>query len=309
MIVRYPLECETCGQAHTVRIGLGQDASQTHKFRCRNCNEEIEIRVGLDHAQAGWEIVCISNCHPNQEVAGSPIVNLDPNFLISPEEQGKDMTFPRLRQMHALVKAAEKAGSLVDLSEIPRGSRNSRPFRQLDFGEEWKLLKKAWSLARNDRLKLSKQRVAAGSAEFYANDPLKSLQDWVRRFALFVCQPGYEQMFRDAMKVLEPLGKSDLSDFGKAYNGLSSERGDRYFAIMKDFFAAFSEFAQVYLFVAKGMELPKDHHATSVDFDAVKMFYGNTFEHFTSLVVILALLNNMLLGRAFDEFQTLTLPQ
>jgi hypothetical protein len=98
--------------------------------------------------------------------------------------------------------------------------------------------KKVWSLARNDRLKFSKQRVAAGSAEFYANDPLKSLQDWVRRFALFVCQPGYEQMFRDAMKVLEPLGKSDLSDFGKAYNGLSSERGDRYFAVMKDFFAA-----------------------------------------------------------------------
>jgi hypothetical protein len=69
------------------------------------------------------------------------------------------------------------------------------------------------------------------------------------------------------------------------------------------------EFAQVYLFVAKGTELPKDHHATSVDFDAAKMFYGNTFEHFTSLVEILALLNNMLLGRAFDEFQTLTLPQ
>ena len=219
------------------------------------------------------------------------------------------MAFPRLEQMHAMFEAAEKAGSLVDQSKIPRRARNSRPFRQLDFGEEWKLLKKAWSLARNDKSKLSKQRIAAGSDEFYANDPLKSLEDWVWRFALFICQPGYEQVFRDAIKVLEPLGAADLTEFGKAYDELSSERGNRYFSVMKDFFAAFSEFTQVYLFVAKGLELPRDYHATSVDFDAVKMFYGNAFEHFTSLVEILALLNNILMGRPYDRFQTLTLSQ
>lgn len=239
MIVRYALECETCGQAHTVRIGLGQDASQAHKFRCRNCNEEIEIRANVDHANAGLEIVCIGNCRSIQEVAGAPIVNVDPNFLISPEEQGKDMTFHRLRQMHTMFEAAERAGSLVDARGIPQIARNWRPFRQQDFGEEWKLLKKAWSLAQNDKFKLSKQRIAVGSEEFYGNDPLKGLDDWVWRFALYICQPGYEQIFRDAMKELEPLAPTQLNNFGKACNGLSKERGSRYFAVMKNFSARF----------------------------------------------------------------------
>jgi hypothetical protein len=78
---------------------------------------------------------------------------------------------------------------------------------------------------------------------------------------------------------------------------------------MRDFFGAFSEFGQVYLFAAKGLELPVTYHSTSTDFAAVRMFYGNTYEHFTGLVEYLAMFNNMLMGRAFDTFHTLTLEQ
>jgi hypothetical protein len=37
------------------------------------------------------------------------------------------------------------------------------------------------------------------------------------------------------------------------------------------------------------------------------MFYGNAYEQFTSLAELLAVLNNMLAGRRYDTFQTLTL--
>lgn len=36
------------------------------------------------------------------------------------------------------------------------------------------------------------------------------------------------------------------------------------------------------------------------------MFYGNAFETFSSLVDILAYINNVASGRSFDQFQTLT---
>ena len=72
MIVRYPLKCETCGQPHTVRIGLGLDSSQVHKFSCSHCYEEIVLRMDLDHVKHGWRVVCIENCKPISEIAYAP---------------------------------------------------------------------------------------------------------------------------------------------------------------------------------------------------------------------------------------------
>jgi hypothetical protein len=135
MIVRYALKCETCEQPHTVRIGLGQDASQTHKFRCRGCSEEIVLRMDLDYAKHGWSVVCVENCGPIEEVVGAPIVNVDANFTIPPEQQGLDMVFPRFAHTHAMHEAAERTGSLVDMSDVPATARwrqDGRPPERCD---------------------------------------------------------------------------------------------------------------------------------------------------------------------------------
>jgi hypothetical protein len=310
MIVRYALKCETCQQPHTVRIGLGLDASQTHKFPCRGCSEEIVLRMHLDHAKHGWRVVCVENCEPILEVALAPIVNVDANFLIPPEQQGVDRVSPRLGQMFAMHEVAKQARSLVDMSTVPSTDRRSRPYRTPDYAEEWKLLRKAWSLARNGKTNLSEEIIAKGSAEFYSRDSLNSLQDWVWRLALFLCNPSYEPLFDSIMKAIEPLNGSVLLwDFRQFYKTVSRERGTRYFTIMRDFFAAYGELGQVYFFASKGFPVPVDCHTTSTDFDAVKMFYGNIYEHLTLLVEYLAMLNNMLSGRRYDTFQSLTLGQ
>src|SRR5262249_21040652 len=122
--------------------------------------------------------------------------------------------------------------------------------------------------------------------------------------------PSYQSPFDHAMKALEPLNESILLwDFRHFYCTASQERGTRYFSVMRDFFAAYDEFSQVYFFVAKGLPIPDDHHTTSVDFESVKMFYGNAYEQFTLLVEYLAMWNNMLAGRRYDTFQTITLNQ
>ena len=241
MIVRYALKCETCGQPHTVRIGMGQESSQTHKFPCRSCREEIEVRMDMDREKHAWKVACVENCEPIREVVQAPIVNVDANFLISPDEQGIDGAFPRLAQMRSMFHAAEKAGSLVNLSDIPLDQFNSRPYRQPDYAEEWKLLKRAWSLARSDQNKLSQRRIAATSAEWYPHDPLRDLEDWLWRFSLFVCQPNYEQPFRDVIALVTPLRDSGLlKNFGEAYASLSKARGIRYFTVMKEFYSNYT---------------------------------------------------------------------
>jgi hypothetical protein len=129
MIVRYALKCATCEQPHTIRIGMGQDSSQTHKFPCRRCSEDIVLRMDLDYAKLGWEVVCVENCQPIVEVVGAPIVNVNANFLVPPDQHGVDMVFPHFGQMRAMYEAAERAGSLVDMSTVPTTDWSHRPYR------------------------------------------------------------------------------------------------------------------------------------------------------------------------------------
>lgn len=313
MIVRYALKCETCGKPHTVRIGMGHDASQIHKFPCRECGEEIVLRMDLDHEQLSWRVVCVENCEPIDEVVGASIVYVDAIFAISPEQQGEDRIFPRFDHMDAMREAAKRArpSPLADPVPLSDQNRNRRPYRPPDYGAEWALLRKAWSLARNGQTALSEKQIAAASADFYPPDhALDNLENWIWRFASLLCTPGYAPLFDIGIDALEPLRESPLWDeFNKFYESDAASRGKRYFGLMKDFFQGYAEFSQVYFFVVRDMPIPEGYHTTSTDFEAVEMFYGKAYEQFTSLIEYLAILNNMLARRPYNIFQKLTLAE
>ena len=203
---------------------------------------------------------------------------------------------------------AEEAGSLIPLPGIPREMANERPFRRPDIAVEWKLLKKAWSLHRRGKEKLSGRQLAEASARYYASDPLNDIQDWLWRFMLFSCQPAYEPKFQAAFGSIRPLLDLDkFADFKRIYDGdLSIERGNRYFGIMRDYFLAFSDFGQVHFLVVKGIGVDGGQTASSVNFAMTRMFYGNAFETFSASVDVLAYLNNLSSGRDFDKFKILT---
>lgn len=265
--------------------------------------------MDVNHSKFHAELKFEENAEHSKEIFGAPIVNLDANFLIPAEEQGKDLVFPRLVQLSEMTKVAEKAGSLVSLDAIPPEKLTSRPYRRPDFQGEWRGLKKAWSLARNGNVKLSKKRVSEASVELYPNDPLKDLHDWVWRFSLFACQPAYEEKFRMIMGAIRPLWGTDRFEaFARHYEAdVLPGRSNRYFEIIKDFFSSYSEYGQVYFHVVRGLEIADNYHTASIDFDRTKMFYGNAFEHFASLAELLARFNNMLLGRDHDKFEKLTI--
>jgi hypothetical protein len=111
MIVRSAVSCDTCKLIHVVRMGMGQENHQSHRFPCRGCGEEIGVDLKVDYANVSYEVIADSNCTLAQEAINSPIVNLDPNFLVPAEFQGKDRVFPRLHQGRALANAAIAAGA------------------------------------------------------------------------------------------------------------------------------------------------------------------------------------------------------
>lgn len=312
MIVRTSFRCTTCGQNHTVRIGLGHETYQTHSFNCIGCGEELIVGMRVIRPEGSpiprFVGEPVENVELSEEEAGAPIVNVDANFLVPLEQRHTDVMFPRLTQMQEMTKVAEEHGSLVSFKDFPKNWQNSRPYRQADFGEEWKLLKKAWNLHRNGHTKLSNKKIEEGSAQFYANDPLKNLNDWLWRFCLFFTQPAFEQSFREAFEIVQDnRQKAEFKAFFHDYEeNLAQARAESYLSIIREFFLAYDDFSQVLFRVKKGLGVDPDASVTSAQFDKTKMFYGNAFETYSSLVDILAYLNNISQGRPFDQFQALT---
>lgn len=76
---------------------------------------------------------------------------------------------------------------------------------------------------------------------------------------------------------------------------------------MRAYLGLFTEFSQVHHAVAAGLPIDDERRAGSTNFDATRMIYGDAFEAFASNVVVLASLNNLIAGRPFDTFETLTL--
>ena len=182
------------------------------------------------------------------------------------------------------------------------------PHRRKGPTDQWKLLKKAWSLKRNERFKLSKKKVEEATKEIYPLDPLEDLPDWIFRFCLFAGGKKYDRIWRQCVDVIEPLINSgQLTEFSTYYRQFRLEREEAYFDIIRTFFLSYSEFEQVWLYVISDVDISDDSNTGSAAFDDVRFFYGIAFEMLSSHVDILAMINNILCGRKFDTFQSMSL--
>lgn len=310
MLVRSSFKCLTCGQAHIVRIGMGQEARQVHRFPCHDCGEDMVVALCVDYEKISHWVEEVENAELIKEVTGAPIINVDANFIVPIHQRHSDFIFPRMENVRQRFNVAVENGSISDanVEELGRGKWNERPFRRPDFEEEWKLLKTTWSLHRRGRQHLVADRLKSASETYYTSDPLASIQDWLWRFTMFFSQPAYEKPFKATLDRLLPLLKSkELGRFREHYNKISDERADRYLEVFRSYFESYDQFAQVHFDVVRGIEIPDGNMASSVDFGSVKMFYGNTFEALSSSIDILAYFANINAGRQFDEFQNLKL--
>lgn len=303
MIVRQYVRCCECGTAHVLRIGLGGEPVQTHRFPCTACGQEMGIGLEQD---VGWRYG--PNTESSEENNDAPIVNLHPSFVFRKGETGSADAFPSLeigrRMIQGVMAARERAGLPTDLGdmtgEVPRRAR---------ITEEWPQLRAAWSLHRNGRDDLAGRRLAAFAPKAGYQDPPDTLADWVFQFAASLVQPRYEEHFEGLFQqLLVAREKADFGRFVRHYGDhMSAAHARRYFETAKAYLTAFSEFSQVHHLVMSGLEVGNDQAAASTDFDATRMFYGNVFEAFGDNVEFLVCLNNLVEDRPFDQLRNIPL--
>jgi hypothetical protein len=162
--------------------------------------------MDLDHANFGWRVVCVENCEPIKLVTSAPTVYVDANFLIPSRQQGVDGVFPRFAYMDQMYEASKRCDASKRAKgpplnvPVPPTNPSLRPYRPPDYAAEWKMLRKAWSLARNSKTNLSAKQIALGSAQFYLPEhQLNNLENWVWRLASLLCTPRYDLLFDNAL--------------------------------------------------------------------------------------------------------------
>lgn len=264
------------------------------------------MTLHVDYKKISHWVEETDNAELIEEDGDCKVLNLHANFIIPEEERHTDMAFPHLPLMVAMAERATNAGSFVSVEDaISR--QNERPYRRPDFDAEWKLLKKAWSLHRRGKDKLANRIRDEASSEFYSNDHLSDVADWVWRFALFSTGIEYEPRLRIAMEAIrKPLQEGRLVDILGDLNNSASLRGDQYFSIIREYFSAWSEFSQVHFVVGNGSETDRLSARTS-NFASTQMYYGNAFETLGSLMDFLTMINNVIQGRAFDQLAHISL--
>ena len=305
MIVRSYYACSTCEQAHVVRVGLGQEDYAEHRFPCVSCAEILIIAMRAEQATGAYAYTePVENATALEDAEGAPIVNLDANFLVPEDQRHTDLSIFRMQQMQKMGRALEKSNTPTS----PISSSPVFPHRRIGIEAQWKLLKKAWSLKKNGRLKLSARKVESGTQQIYPLDPLESLTDWIFRFCLFSGGQLNNQLWKSCIDLVKPLlAGSELDSFSSHYQGIRLRRENDYFELIKSFFLAYSEFGQVWYQMQLGIPVEEGEQAGSTGFDQVRMFYGTAFEMFASHVDILAMINNVLVGRQFDTFESMDL--
>ncbi len=298
MVVREYAACEECGTVHMLRIGIGAEPVQKHQFGCTHCGLEMGLTLTTG---SGMEFG--PNAVRTELQKGAPVVNLHPDFVFDRSEIGSERAFPSLEQGAKMVMAAMAARRKAGLPE----DFESHPMPHIT--EEWDALRAAWSLTRNSKEALAEKRMAAFLAAKPYPEPPDSLADWLFQFAARLVQPAFEAHFEAIFEQLRKAAESeDFVRFTTYYSDhMSVVHGRRYFELMRAYLSVFSELSQVHRAASCGIKITDDHAVASSDFDKTRMFYGNAFEAFSSNVLVFAMLNNMIAGRRFDEFERLTL--
>lgn len=308
MIIRCGVECETCGHIHTARIGMGNNSQQTHSFSCKGCQETISVGLKIDFDSTHCEVLY----HQNAKASPSEgtIVNLDALFVVEEASQHTDGMFSRLHQMQRIIKHEEKkfkemyGYSLIDADPSEFVNLNN------NFLDEWQHLKKTWSLSRNGKKSLANKTLRSVVGEFYSHTPPKDLSDWLWQFCIKLGGVHYAEKYTH-IAVCIAANYSEGVDFKPFIRYLKTKLYDEhqalFFDIFSEYFDSHDSFAQVHRYCSIGLKLPRDHVVTSKNFKSVKMFYGNAYEVFTTIVEILACINNLACGRKYDQFETMDL--
>ena len=321
MTIRYPIECTTCQQGITLRISLGTQKKQNIAISCPQCKQKISLLLTTDKSSENYQpnIEIQENGRCSIENKDFKILNLHTELIYPKHMINESIMLPQGMINIELYEYAQNKGIVGSLK---KAKKSSNPFgfnmRSLfdELGgdsyllEDWECIYKAYSLYENEMFELMEKELQNYSKihTVYNNGSL--IYSIVFDFLLRFIAPN-TILYNEIKNILNKAKnkKSKFQKFRIYYKDeLFNLHWKNYIDIFNEYFKNFSEFNR--LLLNTKIELypeESEYIFCPVNFDEVKMFYGNAYEYITTHITIFACINNIINNRNFDTFERMNL--
>lgn len=329
MTQRISVKCDTCEQGIVFRIGVGGEDIQLFSVACPKCKQKIELELILDRqnptvvpgipmAHYGGKISKYFNCSQVKEKEEFIAINLHAEMVYPKEFIHEKLIIPSTQVMPKMLEHAERMGFIKDNENTPSifGIKMGNTFDTLsgdaNLSKDWFVLKKAIELEKNGLKDLSNKELKKYSNISQLPSTGKYLLNILFDFFSRFIAPNHKlySNIEDEFEKARALNIDQLNELVNYYdNNLKEFHIKNYLEIFDEYFTNFKDFNRILLNnkISLHPEEGLESIICPIDFDKVKMYYGNAYEFFTSHIVLLVCTNNILNGRDFDKFQSTTL--
>ncbi|MEG4264716.1 hypothetical protein QUA26_00490 [Microcoleus sp. Pol12A4] len=311
-VLRGYAHCEICAENYILRAGVGIEKSQSHTFDCKSCGIPISVIVRANPPTAHFEPeenVIIDDSEGENAV----VLNLHPFFAFDSKEIYALMAFP------SLLYCAKIAPYL---RVIPEQKTLGIPTQDVALQFDVPNASNLWNTVKNifllqERVGQNKRVIKAiehyekQRQKYFTETKVSNSKDVAFNFFDSLFYPRFEKLLDPAIELIYAI-KSDhqqgFAEFCEFYsNHLKAQHSRQYISIFSDYFKIYNQLRQMVVHSRIGDEDVDEKIVGSKSFEAVKLYYGQAYESLTSFFVIFACLNNILVGRSYDQFQSMTL--
>lgn len=327
MTKRISVKCSTCQQGIIFRVGIGGEKFQFFSIACPSCKQKIGLELKLNgfFRQEGIPIIHkdanvekLINCTFEIESDEFIAINLHAELVYPKEFINEKVMIPSVIVSQQMLEHALKKG-IINLNQKAPILLGKYPqviniFDSLqgdsELKEDWQILKKAIelnsikpALTEKELLKYSKRNDLAKNSKY--------LESIIFHFFSRLIKPNLK-LYEDIENEFEKgrkLDNQEMKNFISYYKqNLMSLHIKNYLEIFNEYFENFKDFNRILL--NNKIELHPSSGSESIicpiDFEQIKMYYGNAYEFFTSHIITLVCVNNILNSRKFDQFKTMT---
>lgn len=312
MIIRNYARCNTCGEKYILRAGVGTEKYQPHSFDCKSCGLTISVIVRANpptaHFEAEENIV-----FEEDEDKNATVINLHPFFAFNSSE---------IHDVTALPSLLYGAKIMPHLRLVPQGTYPSIISQDIALQFDIPNASKLWTTVKNifvlkgetgqnKSLNKAISYYQKQRQKYFSEIQVSSPKEVAVNFFDGLFYPRFEKLANPATDLIRTIKSSYPEEYAIFLNfyleQLEKQHIRQYLSIFSDYFNIYNQLSQIVVHSRISDEDVDDKIVGSKSFENVKLYYGQAYESITSFFVVFACLNNILMARTYDQFQTMTL--
>lgn len=278
MVITQIIECLDCERRYRIRYSLGNNYPQASSFLCYDCSAPIETgyeKIYGEHQLKGAKFIECDDLLSSQHT----VVNLHPEIPISQENINEQIHFQSMDLFRKL------RGENVDFDRF-----REIQIRWSEFYDKWGAIKKPLRIfsakGKNQMMALC----SMNTKDFY-----EKFDDWIGLFL----QGDFESIHENLIDEWNAIDTSQIKEYVRS--------NDKFIWKVNEFCKTYMQhsrlFQSSYLHQVYGWEFTDDQ-IPMVNWDDIDTVYGDLYELMGDFYVIPTMINNVKIGRGFDEFQT-----